>query len=308
MDRRRILIFLAVAFGFTWALDLAIWLTGGLADSRELVPGITVALPLLTLSMFGPAVAVFVTRWVTKEGWEDHRARFNGPVWPWVAMLVGPSVLAVVGTVAYFVVFPDQFDASMPVLAEQLAEAEEATGQAVPIPAELLGIIQIAAAFTIAPLINAIPAFGEEFGWRGYLQWKLRPLGWTRMLLATNVIWSIWHWPVIAMGHNYGFDYPGAPWTGFLGMTVFTLAVGAILGWSAERTGSALPAALGHGAINATAAIGFLFLASGAAPSSLLGPAATGLVGGIGMIVVGAWLMFRAPAGFTVEVMADAER
>ncbi|NND84599.1 MAG: CPBP family intramembrane metalloprotease [Acidimicrobiia bacterium] len=301
MDRRRIIIFLAVAFGFTWSIDAVIWLTGGLADSPELVAGLTLALPLLTVSMFGPAIAVFVTRWVTKEGWANHRARFNGPVWPWVAMLFGPSVLAVVGTIGYFLVFPDQFDASMPILAEQLAEAEEMTGEAVPIPAALLGIIQIAAAFTIAPLINAIPAFGEEFGWRGYLQWKLRPLGWTKMLLATNVIWSVWHWPVIAMGHNYGFDYPGAPWTGFLAMTVFTLAVGAILGWSAERTGSALPAALGHGAINATAAIGLLFLATGAEPSSLLGPAAVGLLGGVGLTVVGVWLMFREPAGFEAE-------
>jgi membrane protease YdiL (CAAX protease family) len=306
MDRRRIIIFLAVAFGFTWSIDLIIWLTGGLVDSPEIVSGLTLAFPLLTLSMFGPAIAVFVTRWVTKEGWEQHRARFHGPAWAWVAMLLGPSILVIGGTVAYFLVFPDQFDASMPVIAEQLAEAEETTGQAVPIPAELLGIIQIAAAFTIAPLINAIPAFGEEFGWRGYLQWKLRPLGWTRMLLATNVIWSIWHWPVIAMGHNYGFDYPGAPWAGFVAMTVFTLAVGAILGWSAERTGSALPAALGHGAINATAAIGFLFLATGAEPGSLLGPAATGLVGGIGLVVVGAWLTLREPAGFEAEALVDA--
>ena len=304
MDRRRITIFLAVAFGFTWSIDLVIWLTGGLVDTPELVGGLTLALPLLTVSMFGPAIAVFVTRWITKEGWADHRARFRGPVWPWVAMFLGPSVLAVVGTIAYFLAFGEQFDSSMPLLAEQLAEAEEATGQAVPVPAELLGIIQIAAAFTIAPLINAIPAFGEEFGWRGYLQWKLRPLGWARMLLATNVIWSIWHWPVIWMGHNYGLDYPGAPWLGFLAMTVFTLAVGPILAWSAERTGSALPAALGHGAINAVAGIGFLFLASGAEPDALLGPAATGLVGAVGFIVVGAWLTLRPPTG-TEQVLAE---
>lgn len=303
LDRRRITLFLAFAFGFSWALALIIWRTGGLADSPELVGGLTLALPLLTVSMFGPALAVFATRWITKEGWEDHRARFHGPMWPWVAMLVGPTALSVLGVVAYFLVFPDQFDASMPVLAEQLAEAEELAGEPLPVPARLLGIIQIGAALTIAPFINAIPAFGEEFGWRGYLQWKLRPLGWTRSLLLVNVIWSIWHWPVIAMGHNYGFDYPGAPWTGFLAMTVFTISVGGLLGWSAERTGSALPAALGHGAVNATASLGALFLALGATPNSLLGPFATGLVGGFGFVVVGLWLTARPPKGFSV---ADA--
>ena len=300
LDRRRITLFLVFTFGFSWAIALAIWATGGLADSRELVGGLTLALPLLTVSMFGPAFGVFLTRWITKEGWEDHRARFNGPAWPWVAMLFGPTVLSVVGIVAYFVVFPDQFDASMPILAEQLQAAEDLTGEAVPIPAQLLGIIQIIAAVTIAPLINAIPAFGEEFGWRGYLQWKLRPLGWMKALLLVNVIWSVWHWPIIAMGHNYGFDYPGAPWTGFLAMTVFTVSIGGLLGWSAERTGSALPAALGHGAINATASLGALFLATGAEPSSLLGPFATGLGGGVGFIVDGAWLTLRAPRGFEV--------
>ncbi len=297
LDRRRITLFLVFTFGFSWSIALAIWATGGLADSPELVGGLTLALPLLTVSMFGPAFGVFLTRWITREGWEDHHARFNGPAWPWVVMLLGPTVLTVLGIVAYFVVFPDQFDSSMPILAEQLQTVEDLTGEAVPIPAQLLGMIQIIAAVTIAPLINAIPAFGEEFGWRGYLQWKLRPLGWTGALLLVNVIWSVWHWPIIALGHNYGLDYPGAPWTGFLAMTVFTVSVGGLLGWSAERTGSALPAALGHGAVNATASLGALFLATGAEPSLLLGPFATGLVGGVGFIVVGAWLTLRAPRG-----------
>ena len=36
MDRRRIIIFLAVAFGFTWSIDLVIWLTGGLVFLGEI--------------------------------------------------------------------------------------------------------------------------------------------------------------------------------------------------------------------------------------------------------------------------------
>lgn len=193
VDRRRISLFLAVAFGFTWAINGVIWATGGLVESRELARGIPLAVPLLVISMFGPAIAVFVTRWLTKEGWENHRARFQGPVWPWVVMCLGPGVLSVAGVAIYYAVFPEQFDSSMPILAEQLALAEEQVGQSVPIPAALLGLIQIAAAFTIAPVINAIPAFGEEYGWRGYLQWKLRPLGWPKMLLITNVLWGVWH-------------------------------------------------------------------------------------------------------------------
>jgi len=62
VDGRRILVFLAVAFGFTWSIDGVIWATGGLADSQEVVGGIPIAVPLLVISMFGPAIAVFVTR------------------------------------------------------------------------------------------------------------------------------------------------------------------------------------------------------------------------------------------------------
>ena len=154
------------------------------------------------------------------------------------------------------------------------------------------------------PIPNLVACVGTVM----FLSKPSQLLTWAPVRYIGRISYSayLWHWPVIAMGHNYGFDYPGAPWTGFVAMTVFTLAVGAILGWSAERTGSALPAALGHGAINATAAIGFLFLATAAEPSSLLGPAATGLVGGIGLIVVGAWVTLREPAGFEAEVLVDA--
>ncbi len=300
IDRRRIWLFLVVAFGFTWSIDAVIWMTGGLADSRVLVEGVPLAIPLLVISMFGPAIAVFVVRWTTKEGWEHHRARFTGPAWPWVVMWLGPGVLAAAGAAVYFAVFPEQFDVSMPILQEQLAAAEEQAGQSIPLPAELLGLIQIVAAFTIAPLINAIPAFGEEYGWRGYLQWKLRPLGWRKMLLITNLLWGVWHWPIIAMGHNYGLDHPGAPWTGMVMMVAFTLAAGAFLGWATERTGSALPAAIGHGAINAVAAIGVLFLATDLDPNLLLGPAFAGALGGSVLFVVGLVLFLRKPAKVTV--------
>ncbi len=295
LDRRRIWTFVAVAFGFTWIVDGVIWATGGLADGPRVTTGVSLALPLLIVSMFGPAVGVIVTRWVTKEGWEQHRVRLRRPVWPWVAAWLGPGALAVVGAGLYYLVFPDRFDSSMPVMQEQLALAAEQTGQAIPIPAVVLGLVQVAAAFTVAPIINAIPAFGEEFGWRGYLQWKLRPLGWRKAMLLTNVAWGVWHWPIIAMGYNYGLDHPGAPWSGMFMMVVFTLAAGTFLGWAAERTGSMLPAAIGHGAINAVAGIGVLFLASGADPDPLLGPAMVGAVGGAALILVGLVLFLRPP-------------
>ena len=43
--------------------------------------------------------------------------------------------------------------------------------------AQLIMLANIAIAILISPVVNALATFGEEFGWRGYLQPKLLPLG-----------------------------------------------------------------------------------------------------------------------------------
>ncbi|MER3459512.1 MAG: CPBP family intramembrane metalloprotease domain-containing protein, partial [Chloroflexota bacterium] len=89
--------------------------------------------------------------------------------------------------------------------------------------AVIAGAVQ---AILLAPLLNALPVFGEEFGWRAYLQPKLLPLGGRKAMLLMGLIWGVWHWPVVAMGYNFGLDYVGAPWLGMLLMVWFTLAFG----------------------------------------------------------------------------------
>ncbi len=52
VDSRRIVIFVAFAFGIAWATALAIYLTGGLVDSPDLIPGLpgfTLATMLMAL-------------------------------------------------------------------------------------------------------------------------------------------------------------------------------------------------------------------------------------------------------------------
>ena len=139
-----------------------------------------------------------------------------------------------------------------------------------PIPLGLLVAIQIIQGILLSPLINSLFTFGEEFGWRGYLQPKLMPLGGRRAMLLMGVIWGLWHAPVIAMGHNYGFGYPGAPWTGILAMIWFTTVAGTFLGWASLRGESVWPAVLGHAGINGIASLAVLFTQG--EPNPLLGP------------------------------------
>ncbi|KPN32279.1 CAAX amino terminal protease self- immunity [Halolamina pelagica] len=286
LQRRRIALFLLVAFGVSWATALAIWVTGGFTDSPELTSGITLATVLLpTAYMFGPAVGNVVARLATGEGWDRHRLRpeFEGTMWTYAAAWLVPAGLTVVGAGLYFAVFPGQFDPTMAAFREQMAS------MGVGIDPRLLAAIQIVSALTIAPIINGLFAFGEEFGWRAYLLPKLTPLGYRRAVVLSGVIWGVWHWPILAMGYNYGFDYPGFPWTGMLAFLAFTVGTGTFLSALTVREGSVWPASVGHGAINAIAGIAVLFLAG--QPNSLLGPTPVGLLAALPWLALAAWLL-----------------
>ena len=286
LERRRIGVFLLVAFGVSWATALVIWQTGGLTDSPEIADGITLATILLpTAYMFGPAIGAVAARLATDEGWQHHRLRpnFEGTVWVYAAAWLAPAGLIVVGAALYFAVFPGQFDPTMAAFRQQLAAA------GVPIDPTLLAAIQIVAALTVAPLINGLVAFGEEFGWRAYLYPKLRPLGRRRAIVLSGVIWGVWHWPVIAMGYNYGFGYPGFPWTGMLAFLAFTVGAGTFLAVLTEREGSVWPASIGHGAINAIAGVALLFAAG--QPMRLLGPTPVGVLAALPWLALAVWLL-----------------
>lgn len=294
VETRRVGVFLVVAYGVAWATAAVIYATGGLVASPELLPGlgITLATVLLpTAYMFAPAIGTVVTRLVTGEGWTDLgiRPRLRASWRTYVLAWFAPALLTVVGAGVYFAVFSANFDPELTAFAEAVRQA---AGTDIPLGLWTLVAIQLLSAVTIAPLINAIFAFGEEFGWRTYLLPKLLPLGRRQATLVVGLVWGAWHWPLIAMGYNYGFTYPGAPWTGFLAMCWFTLTTGVFLAWVTLRSESVWPAAIAHGAINAVAAVGVLFVAG--QPNPLLGPTPLGLVGGVGWTVAAAWLLWKS--------------
>jgi membrane protease YdiL (CAAX protease family) len=104
----------------------------------------------------------------------------------------------------------------------------------------LIGQLLVMAVMT-TPLL-----WGEEFGWRGYLQPRLLP---GRPVLAAGVmglIWGVWHYPLILRGYDYGDDVA-------LGSVVFlvsTALISFIFGWLVERTGSIWSSSLAHAATN----------------------------------------------------------
>lgn len=281
IDWKRIRIFIAFAFGIAWLVALAIYITGGLAGSPY-------ALLLVAVGYMGaPALAHILTRLVTREGWQDLylRPKFRQG-WPyWIASWIAPVLFTVAGMAVFFALFPQFFDPSLSMVQTMLESSAQATGQPVPVLSPWLVVItQTVTAVLIAPILNAIPILGEEFGWRAYLQPKLLPLGGRTTLVWMGIIWGLWHAPIIAMGHNYGLDYPGAPWLGILAMIWFTFVFGTFLGWATLRAGSVWPAVIGHGAINGIAGIALFFMQGN--PNLVLGPSVAGMIGSLPIALV----------------------
>lgn len=295
--RKRIFTFLSFAFGISWATGLIIFLTGGLQNSPVYtIAGGQVSLALVLLAtfyMFGPALSNILTRWVTKEGKQDLLLRANFGHGRWVYFLAAwvlPGLLTIIGMVLFFLILPGNYDGDLIMLRVQMNLA--GAGDVSP---WVIVVVQITQAILIAPLLNGIPTFGEEFGWRGYLLPKLMPLGGRKAILLTGAIWGVWHWPVILMGYNYGFDYPGAPFLGPLAMVWFTIVVGTLLGWVTINAGNVWPAVIGHGALNGIAALSVIFVKG--EPNTLLGPTPVGLIGGAGFTIL-AVILFLHPNAF----------
>ncbi|MFC7130389.1 CPBP family intramembrane glutamic endopeptidase [Haloferax chudinovii] len=287
-ESRRVFVFLLVAFGLAGATALVVSLTGGLTNSPPVAVGLPLWLVLVsTCYMFSPSVANVVTRLVTGEGWTSLRIRpaLRSNVGTYLLAWLAPGLVIAIGSALFFALFPAYFDPDATALRGVLPPGTSL---------ELVVVAQVAQGLVLGATVNTAFAFGEEFGWRAYLLQKLLPLGPRRAVLLSGVVWGAWHWPLIALGYNYGFGYPGAPWTGFLAMVWMTTAVGVFLAWVALRADSVWPAALGHGMFNAFAGLGSVFATTGA--PSLLGPTAVGAVAVVPWVVVAAALVVRSPA------------
>jgi membrane protease YdiL (CAAX protease family) len=114
-------------------------------------------------------------------------------------------------------------------------------------PMALFGSIFLNAVI-IGPFLGLIITFGEEYGWRGYLQSELVHLGRIRGVGLLGIIWGVWHWPIIWMGYNY----PGQPLLGPLLMTGYTVVLSYFLAYAVFKSKGVWTAAYLHALNNQT--------------------------------------------------------
>lgn len=307
LTTKRILTFLGFAFGIPWVVALVLALTG--VWNNNPLQAVTLA-NLVFIS--SPVLANIITRLVTKEGWGHFMLRPNfRRTWRfWLAAWFLPLLAAVVGGVIFYLLSPQSFDPN-------LGEVRKLTA-AIPSVAAINPWLIVATmaiqGVLIAVPINSVVSLGEELGWRGYLLPKLMErfagaeqashsnlVGARRMALLVGLIHGVWHWPLFFLStkldSNSAFPFP-------LVYLVFTCSMSVLLSWATLRSGSVWPAAIGHGAINATSALAGYLLKGPATP--LLGPAPTGLIGGFGYLLIALVLLFSRTK-FTTRIPGQDE-
>lgn len=182
--------------------------------------------------MLVPSIAHLVTRLVTKEGFKNSYLglNFKGNAKYYIA-----SVVVKLAEVIVFVVLTWQIFAGDLSFTEAFA-SEETAGR---ISSYILTIS--------ASIIIFFPAFGEEWGWRGYMMPKLTELmGRPAAVIVGGIIWGLWHAPATISGHNFGTDYDFFPWLGIILMCANCVFFNALLTLLTEKTKSIYPASFCH--------------------------------------------------------------
>lgn len=226
---RGIVAYVLIAFGLAWVLWIPAWLL-------HLPPASALFQGLFLAGACAPALGtIIVRRWITHEGFADAGLRLHlRSSWPYylfaglypLLLLGGSLVLAL------------------------------ATGFSIRTSALANIVPSYMAYLLMAPFF-----WGEEFGWRSYLQIRLfraRPL---LAALATGVIWGVWHYPAVLAGYlpnEHGL-------AGVLLYAWYMIPFSIILGWLRLRTGSIWPPTLAHLTNNAIGSVllSALFLSGG---------------------------------------------
>lgn len=235
-DRKGLTWFLILAFLPTIAISLVI---RSMQISLEGEPVIYYNIFLLAV-MFFPGIAAFIVRkFITEEGFKDSGLRFGS--WkPYLqAAIFIPLLFVIIYGITGLFYLPDF---TLRTFMDQAGIDET------PFEPRLFTLVLFISTLVITPVINSIPAFGEEFGWRGYLLPKLLFLGREKALVVSGVIWGLWHLPFVLL---IGFGgYQDRLAGGIMFVTVITL-LGIYIGALTLKHRSVLLASFMHGVFNA---------------------------------------------------------
>lgn len=252
IDSGRLRVFLGTLFALAVAFQTVSWMTG-LRFEQLGVP-----------YMFTPMLAAFAVVARSDRSTREFGARLGNTNWLAAALVVG---VLIVGTTA--------------VLSRTIpgVHVDATSLEAIGAPTGVLGLVAVlGATVALAVTVGAVTAFGEEFGWRGYLLWELAPLGFWRASLVVGAIWGVWHLPGIVQGAQY----PSFPYVGVLVFSGATVALSPIYTYLVWRAKSVFAAVLLHGVFNAASMTVIELLSS---ENAVLEQLVATTIGGAGIVV-----------------------
>lgn len=190
--------YIGISFGLTWGLGAAAYAMGVRYEDMAMQI-------VLMLSMFAPLAAMLLTRLWTREG-------FRG-----MEPVIGLPAKEILCTRRAYSGFIHRSRMGTALAAAPGGFFDEADD------------CGIAGSLSGQWACFSTAAFGEEAGWRGYMYPKLEEkFGDMGACLIGGTVWAVWHFPMIAQGHTFGLDYPGAPYLGFLAFIPYCIGVGSI--------------------------------------------------------------------------------
>ena len=300
LNVRKIALFVLMTFALSWLLAETFFHLGGKLNSL-------LAMPVLVLYMFVPAtVTVIVQKVICREGVvKPLQVSFKPNGWFLVAW-ISPLFLAL-GALGTALLLPGiTFSPDMAgmferyrglVTPEQMKLMKQQIAS-LPIHPFWLGAL---AGLVAGPTVNTIAGFGEELGWRGFLQKELGPLGFWKSSLLIGFIWGVWHAPVIVRGYNY----PQHPVAGALMMTAFAMLLAPAFSYIRLRAKSVIAPSILHGTLTATGGLAILVIKGG----NDLTTGVTGLAGFVVLALVNLALVlydqFLAAEPLMVQTKAE---
>ena len=284
---KKALTFIGLTFFLSYLLAFLYFVFGG----EWVMPG---SLIVATIYMFIPMVVAFVVqKLIYKEPIKKPLGiSFKLNRWFFVAWLL-PPVIAF-ATIGVSLLFPGvEYSPSMAGMFDRFGalltpeELEQMQNQVATFPVHIIWIVLLQGLLA-GISINAVAGFGEELGWRGFLQKEFAYMGFWKSSAVIGIIWGVWHAPLILQGHNY----PQNPLAGVFMMIIFTLLLSPIISYVRLKANSVIAAAIMHGSINGTLGLSIIVIKGG----NDLTVGGTGLSGFIVLVItiIGLFVYDRA--------------
>ncbi|MDJ0646464.1 MAG: CPBP family intramembrane metalloprotease [Flavobacteriaceae bacterium] len=231
--------YILVLYVVTYALQIIVLTNGGLKSS--LFDAIT---PIV---MYMPAALTIGYVLITKKGLKSINWKLGKPIY----LLYGALLPALLSLFLMVLIGSLGYGESAHLVLEEgqvnILKGRFVMGNG--LQSYGLFAVNMISTVMVFSLLSGFFAFGEELGWRGFLQEKLiDKWGLFKGVTILGFTWGFWHFPYTISGYNY----PETPILGaFVMFPLLAVFASFFLAWLTIKAKSFWPAVLAHGSVNA---------------------------------------------------------